>query len=827
MTIRELLGRLERVRRSGGSSYVARCPAHDDREPSLSVGEGDDGRLLLYCHAGCSVETVVEAMGLSLADLMPERLEARTGTGPTRAPDKSGLGRLVARYPYTDENGRPLYEVRRYQPKKFRQFRHEGGRCVPGLSDARRVLYRLPEVVDATREGRTVVVVEGEKDADRLASMGLVATTCAMGAGAWRDEYAEALRGAKVAILPDNDEAGHQHARAVARSAWDLAASVRIVELPGLSERGDVSDWLDAGHTVGDLIRHIEEAPRLEGPPGAAGDDGRGGRRGRASATTRLVELVRQVFELVHTPDGTPYLVDEMGVAVRMTSGVGRGLLARTFYESEGRGLTASSISEALPTLEAEARYGGACRDVHVRQARLPDRVVLDLGDSIAALITSGGWRVVPVSETGVVFARPSGFLPLPVPERGGTLDALQRFIRTDDEGLALLCAWLVGALGCPGPYPLLVLNGPQGAGKSTTARLLRALVDPQRGGLTAPPREARDLIITASNTHVVALDNVSAVPPWLSDALCRLATGGGMRTRALYTDGDEAIFEARRPVVLNGIPDLVRFPDLADRSLLVRLEAIRDGGRCDEARFWRAFEAERPRLLGALLDAVACGLRRLEATRPDRLPRMADFARFVLAAEPALPYAPGAFMAAYDAACADLGATLLDDGFAQALITLVADRGHWQGSASELHSALLEHAGHERPPAGWPRGAVAIGMSLSRLEPALLAAGVQVGRERTRTGRTWTLSPKPGGRPSRVSPSGKNDPDALKNVDFSHDTTRDTFDVRDTRDVEDVAVGVTPENADIDPENAACDTRDGCDTLLQNYLGGYLDAPF
>ncbi|QXD17023.1 AAA family ATPase [Rhodocaloribacter litoris] len=261
MRLEDLLRRLHGVRPSG-SGYAARCPAHEDREPSLSVSEGEGGRVLLYCHAGCSTEAVVEALGLTLADLMPAASgDGRRGREPAPPPIET------ARYTYRDEEGRPLYEVRRYQPKRFVQYRREGDRWVPGLGNTRRVLYRLPEVIEAARAGRVVCVVEGEKDADRLAALGFTATTCPGGAGKWRDEYSEALRGAHVVILPDNDEPGRRHAAEVARAVWGVARSVRVVELPGLPERGDVSDWLDAGHRPADLRRVIRETPPLEAPP--------------------------------------------------------------------------------------------------------------------------------------------------------------------------------------------------------------------------------------------------------------------------------------------------------------------------------------------------------------------------------------------------------------------------------------------------------------------------------------------------------------------------------------------------------------------------------
>ncbi|GIV60279.1 MAG: hypothetical protein KatS3mg043_1368 [Rhodothermaceae bacterium] len=568
--------------------------------------------------------------------------------------------------------------------------------------------------------------------------------------------------------------------------------------------------------------------------------------RPRESAPTRLCKLAKDRFRFIRDVDGTPYLVGDDGIALPLR-GAGRSALARAFYEVEGQGLTASTLSEATPTLEAMALFEGEQERVHVRVARLDDRVYIDLGSAGVAVVEPGGWHVMPAALSShkaqttnrwPVFTRPPGFLDLPAPVRGGRLDELGAFVRAEGDGLLLTAAWLIGALGSPAGYPLLVLSGPQGSGKSTTARLLRALLDPQTGGLTAPPREVRDLVVTATNAHVVALDNLSTVPGWLSDALCRLATGGGLRTRALYTDRAEAIFEARRPIVINGIPDLVRYADLADRSIPVRLSMIPDGERETEADLWHRFEEARPRLLGALLDAVALGLARTGEVRPKRLPRMADFAAFVLAAEEALPGPAGRFLEAYAGAQEDLGATLLDDPLAQALLDFVDERGTWEGTATDLHAALLQHAGHERVPHGWPRTPAALGSMLSRLEPPLLAAGVEITRSRTERARTWCLTKKAGKMLSLLSLPSSNGPDGAKNRDSGMTATAvmppslpsstpslpssddSNHDGNDSNHDSNDGAAVMPKTARTGPKTAIHDSNDGNDGKFRDFLG-------
>ena len=254
-----------------------------------------------------------------------------------------------------------------------------------------------------------------------------------------------------------------------------------------------------------------------------------------------------------------------------------------------------------------------------------------------------------------VRFRRSAGMLPLPIPVAGGSIDELRPFlnVRSDNE-FSLAVSWVLAALRDRGPYPVLALFGEHGTAKSTFANILRSLIDPNTLPLRTLSRDDRDLFIAANNGHVLGFDNISFLADWISDTLCRLSTGGGFATRQLYTDQDEVLLDAIRPVILNGIEEVVNRPDLADRAIFLTLEPIPDDKRRLETELWAAFEAVRPRILGALLDAVALGLERLPEIRLERLPRMADFAIWATACETALrhqdgtSWEDGTFMKAY-----------------------------------------------------------------------------------------------------------------------------------------------------------------------------------
>jgi putative DNA primase/helicase len=267
--VRRVLDALRDVKQRG-KAWSARCPAHDDDRASLSVSLGRDDRVLLKCHAGCEAREVVRRIGLEMSALFAPRSEGtpmRHAPPPNAPAPTSERPALIKSYPYVDENGGPLFEACRYLPKTFRQRRRApDGRWIDSLKNSdgtlavRLVPYRLPEVIEAAAAERMIYLVEGEKDADALHALGLTATTTPMGASNWRDEYADHFAGAAVTILPDNDAAGRTYAKSAAAALTARGCSVRVVALPGLPAKGDVSDWLAGGGTVPTLEALVSAA---------------------------------------------------------------------------------------------------------------------------------------------------------------------------------------------------------------------------------------------------------------------------------------------------------------------------------------------------------------------------------------------------------------------------------------------------------------------------------------------------------------------------------------------------------------------------------------
>lgn len=245
------------------------------------------------------------------------------------------------------------------------------------------------------------------------------------------------------------------------------------------------------------------------------------------------------------------------------------------FRDAQGRSAPAAAVKAAIITLEDLASLEPA-KPVHLRTALHADKVYLDLADGSggAVEISAEGWRIEPFPAAR--FIQSDLTMAMPRPSREGSLDSLRSILNlADDAAFQLVVTWCVAALMPSGPYPLAVVGGEQGSGKSFFCRCLHNLVDPSALPLRALARNERELYIASANTHVLAYDNISAIGDWLSDSLCKIATGGGMSLRKLYTDDGETYFEAIKPLVLNGIEDVVKRPDLADRAIIFTLPAI------------------------------------------------------------------------------------------------------------------------------------------------------------------------------------------------------------------------------------------------------------
>jgi hypothetical protein len=548
-----------------------------------------------------------------------------------------------------------------------------------------------------------------------------------LAAVAWAAREVSIVYDSDISSKPDVARAERHLAAALA----SVGARVKLVRLPPGPDGAKVGldDYLLA-HTPDELRALVAAAqtfdPRADAPAKAE----------RPPSAAEVLVCIGRAWDLWHDGAGTAFATDgRRTLPVRGKQF--RQRLLHAYLRATGKPPAGDALKTATDALAALAECEGPRRPVFVRVAVHNGRAYLHLADDADTVIEidADGWRAC--ADPPVRFRTPAGAHPLPVPERGGSLDELRAFVNVPDDGdFALLLAWLCGCLRADGPFPLLVLVGEQGTAKSTTARVAKRLLDPGKALVRTAPKEARDLMIAATNAWALAYDNVSTLPAWLSDALCQVATGGGFATRELYTDNDECILDAKRPVILNGISDFVTRGDLLERAVLLRHPPLPERARKPESELWTAFEAAHPRLLGALLDRVSAGFRALPHVALERNPRMLDFARFAAACERGSGDAPR-FERAYAENQAGAHAQALDDSpVTGVLVAFMADRAEWHGKASELLAELAALV--PNPPRDWPKRANVLSGLLKRLAPNLRAVhGLNVadgrGTDRTR----------------------------------------------------------------------------------------------
>ena len=404
-------------------------------------------------------------------------------------------------------------------------------------------------------------------------------------------------------------------------------------------------------------------------------------------------------------------------------------MLARWQFEQTGQPATVRSREEVRSHLEALAEAGPKCQ-TWLRVAEHDGALYLDLGDDSwrSVQITRDGWQFIDCPP--VYFVRPGAMLPLPVPVHGGNVAELFELVNIPhgpDRALAL--AWLVSALRPSQPLPLLALHGEQGSAKSTTARMLAEVIDPHGAGLRMRPKDEQTVMVSAQNAWVLAYDNLSAMPPWLSDQLCCLSTGASYTARTLYTDAGESVMRAQRPVLLTSIEDLASRSDLLDRAIVLTLPTIPDGNRRTEQEVLAAFKIAHPRILGALLTASAHALRTLPDMERGPLPRMADFARWAIAAEHGLGLADGEFLTAYRDNRQDAHGQALDAcPIVEPLERFMSDKSEWAGTATDLHAALEDKtAERQQARPSWPKDGTRLSSQLRRIAPNLRSRGLDI----------------------------------------------------------------------------------------------------
>ncbi len=542
------------------------------------------------------------------------------------------------------------------------------------------------------------------------------------------------LKARKIIIIYDADsktnESVHFARQKLAKELSERGADVYLADCPEMDGGNGIDDVLgkiERERGTDEAVKQCHEI--LEAAAAFKAE--------KVSQSNQILHLADDI-ELFHTSDRTAFASIEVGEHKEIhpvNSKSFRDFLSYEFYQEDGKAPSSQALQDAINSLSGKAKFEGTTQDVHIRLASFNGKIYLDLcNDEWQILeIDADGCRVIEAKDAPVRFRRTKAMQALPIPIEDGDISKLKGFLNVDEKNFTLILAWLVNCFRPDYPFPILLISGEQGTAKSTASKVCRELVDPSIAPFRSAPRDERDLIIAATNAWICAFDNLSVVPNSLSDGFCRISTGGSLATRTLYSDDEETIFTAKRPIILNGIGDIASRSDLLDRALLVKLEAIPKDRRKTEREFWAEFERERTSIFSALIKAVSLALENIEHTTLYELPRMADFALWATAAEQALGLEKNAFMTAYTQNREEAHSIVLEDSILAEVLQEFCAANATDGNYSlpsvllkDLLAELKDKAGEKRSAdKQFPKSPKGLRNQLERINPNLREIGI------------------------------------------------------------------------------------------------------
>jgi energy-coupling factor transporter ATP-binding protein EcfA2 len=420
-------------------------------------------------------------------------------------------------------------------------------------------------------------------------------------------------------------------------------------------------------------------------------------------------------------------------------SSAAKRLLIRLVYESTGKAPTGQALTETLDLFEAIALSGDITDPVFTRIGGHDGRIVVDLATNDRCLVIIGpdGWELSYGSTPR--FLSPPGMRALPLPRRGKALRKLQKLLNLSETAYALVLAFLLNCLRPTGPYFCLLVEGEQGSGKSFLCKLLKLIIDPRRVEKIRLPDSERDLAVLANSYYLLVFDNASGMKGDMSDALCTIATGGGIGIRKLFTDEELHEIDVTRPFIINGISGLVTRPDLMERAIHLVLSSMPSDGRKTERQMLAEFDTMLPEILGELYDLVACALRNEASVQAPTNIRMADAAHFLQAAEPGTDLEPGTFLKVLTSAQTELMVEQVSNHPIVVRLRTILAKGPFEGTMGELHQVLV--GSDLIRVQNLPRTPAHLSRELERQKPAMQKAGILISDRRTRKGkeiRVW-----------------------------------------------------------------------------------------
>ncbi|MBE6777978.1 MAG: hypothetical protein E7541_01150 [Ruminococcaceae bacterium] len=775
MKLNEFVRHFNSVAENGVNEYMALCPAHDDHNPSLSIGLSPDSeRIFLHCYAGCETKNILNSVGLTLKDLYINQKGSNIMKKTT--------------YTYHKADGTIAYTKTRtdYEDgsKKFYFEQPDGTKSVKGIQHE---LYNLPAVLTATK----VYFVEGEKCADAVIKQGAVATTLDTGAKSpWCPHYTDYLKDKEVIIIPDNDTPGTNYAKKILQNV----PNARIVKLPDLSEKGDIYDWLNMGHTMAevDKLPTFEIAEEITAPITSHSDSVNTGDFKNETQAETIIRLVEEKDTILfHDNAKDPYaavMIDGHREVWLIDGGDFVTWLNNLYYNAEKKPAKKDSLSQAKEVLKARAVFENTkAIPLETRVAQLDNAFWYNLSndDWNAVKITKDGWEIV--DNPPILFRRHRHQKCQYQPSKNGDIRKILNYINLQDNHTMFLC-WLVCCFVPNIPHAMPIFFGEKGAAKTTACTLLKKLIDPSALETLTIQKNPRSLAVNLQQHWFLPFDNVSRIDEETSDTLCRAITGGGIQQRKLFTDADDYIFTFQKCLALNGINNVANRPDLLDRAILVELSRIEENKRRELSELMADFEKDLPYILGGVIDTLSKAMSLYPTVKLDTLPRMADFARWGYAIGEALGGLGNEFLEQYNANQGKRNIEVLNtDIVATLVVAFMKDRAEWSGLISELYnqlSAMAPQYGINSKGKEFPTVPNVLSRRLNGLKSNLQEAGISFKTCAKMNGTEITLTNEKIPQVSsycdyQVKFDGKNAPVSVAGVDNSINDTEDTEDIQ------------------------------------------------
>ncbi|MBO4693239.1 MAG: hypothetical protein J5659_02450 [Clostridia bacterium] len=679
MKIDDLITNFKSVKPVKENQYMALCPAHNDKNPSLSIGLSPDRkRILLHCFAGCKTDDILKSVGLKPKDLF------------LKEKGKSAMKKTTYNY-YKADGSIAYIKTRIDSDDGTKKFYFEKPDGTKGIKYTLHELYNLPAVLSAEK----IYFVEGEKCADAVINQGVVATTLDTGANSrWYPKYCDYLSGKEIIIIPDNDNAGIKYANLIKKNI----PNARIIKLPDLAEKGDIYDWLNMGHT----INEVDKLPAVEMTEEVTETNNTESENTEVfNNETQAETIIRSVKEknavLFHDEFKDPHVAIMNNGHYEIFEIENRIFdiwLNRLYYFAKKKPAKKENVLQAKEILKSMAIFENRkAIALKTRVALYDNSFWYDLSNDNwqAVKITNRGWEIV--DNPPIIFRRYRHQKHQIQPSKDGDIRRILKYINIQDNHTLFLC-WLVSCFVPNIPHAMPIFFGEKGAAKTTACSLLKKLIDPSELETLTIVKDMRSLIVNLQKHWFLPFDNVSHITEETSDTLCRAITGGGIQQRKLYSDADDYIFTFQRCLALNGINNVANRPDLLDRAILIELCRIDERNRRELSEVMSDFENDLPLILGGIFDVLSKAIDIYPTVKLDKKPRMADFAHWGYAIGKALGDLGDEFLEEYNNNQGKSNTEILStDTVAILIIAFMKDKSEWSGLISELYNKLSSMA--------------------------------------------------------------------------------------------------------------------------------------